>query len=141
MAIIIGLEEKERVLKSIEDKIKEVAEINAFLSGIAGNDTTVLLSCMDPNKKRHRICINGRQEAIAAFVKEQREDLVSEITALCEVNSIALNEKEQAVLGIVGNAVFEANPYPQSESEKFAESYDRADNDIYEEENNGYSNV
>ena len=100
MAIIIGLEEKERILKKIEDKIKEVEGMNSFLSVFDKEDTTILLTCLDMDKKRPKIKLCGDLSTLALFINEQRANLISEITVLCQANDIALNDEELEILSI-----------------------------------------
>ena len=100
MAIIIGLEEKERVLKTIENKIKEVEDMNRFLSAFDKESTTISLTCLDMDKKRPKIKLNGDLSMLALFINEQRANLISEITVLCQANDIALNEEELEILSM-----------------------------------------
>lgn len=100
MAIIIGLEEKERVLKTIENKIKEVENMNRFLSAFDKESTTIVLTCLDMNKKGPKIKLNGDLSMLALFINEQRANLISEITVLCQANDIALNEEELEILSM-----------------------------------------
>ena len=116
MAIIIGLEEKERILKTIEEKIKEVDGMNSFLSAFDKESTTILLTCIDMDKKRPRIKLTGNLDTLALFIKEQREGLISEITVLCQANNIALNNKELEILNIKEQPEIPLNAYPKSET-------------------------
>ena len=100
MAIIVGLEEKERILKTIENKIKEVKSINEFLSVFSKENNTVVLTCIGIENKKPRITLTGNFDTLTLFIMEQRESLVSEITVLCKANGIALNGKELEILGI-----------------------------------------
>lgn len=136
MAIIIGLEEKERILKSIEEKIKEVEELQLFLTGLESASNTLMLTCVDNSKKRYRISVKGNFHAISAFIKEKREELTAEITVLCKANAIALNETERKILGIEEKVEQEADIHSENIPDMGSEAF--ADNAIYAEDR--YSN-
>ena len=73
---------------------------HAFLSVFDSEQNTVILTCIDAEKKRPKITLNGNFDTLTLFIEEQRESLISEITALCQVNAIALNDKELEILGM-----------------------------------------
>ena len=127
MAIIIGLEEKERVLKMIENKIKEVEDINVFLMGLEQEQSRVILNCIEPDKRKHKIELYGSHLVVAEFIKEQRDGLAAEIKALCEANHIALNEEEKRILGISEHTESLADFYEETQTDSQTGFYDKPD--------------
>lgn len=99
MAKIKGLEERQRGLKQIEDKINEVKEINAFLlAAKAGVDSAKLTLTDAERKKRHSISLNLKNAGIADILNNQKNILIKEIDVLCVTHSIELSEAELDIL-------------------------------------------
>lgn len=93
MAYIVGLKEKQLVLKEISKKLKALAPINAFLSA---ENPSGLYTISFGDHSCHLRCDDSEQ--IKGFVRSYKKELVEEIRSMAEKATIDFDEDEEALL-------------------------------------------
>lgn len=95
MAQIIGLKEKQQVLKDINKQLKSIAVINDFLTS---ENPTGIYTLSFGDHSTPIFCEDS--EYIKALVKASKQDLVTKIRKAAEANMIEFSDDEEALLSL-----------------------------------------
>ena len=103
MANIIGLQKQQDALREIESVLKELNNMNQFLSALnpLGKYS---ISFKDDEGKKHGTEISASEEEIGALVNRFKKERTEYILKLAKENRIALDPEDYLVLGIPNDA-------------------------------------